>query len=766
MFQSLRKRNRKSRRNDNLRQRIRPMFEMLEQRTLLSAVHGVDAQNAVAHPTFKIEHHAGLSHDSTVAPTGLSPAQMQHAYGVDNISFSGITGDGTGQTIAIIDAYDDPNAASDLHNFDTRFGLPDAPSFTKLNENGGTTLPGVDTAAKPDTWELEESLDIEWAHVIAPRASLILYEANSPSFSDLMVHAANSARNNPTVTVVSMSFGGGEFSGETSYDSYFTTPTGHTGVTFTASTGDSGSPGGYPAYSPNVVAVGGTHLSVDSSGNWLGETAWSGSGGGRSTQEAEPSYQNSVQSSGRRDIPDVAMDADPNSGVPVYDTFDNGTSSPWIQIGGTSLASPMFAGVIAIADQGRLINGLTALNGRTQTLPMLYQASAASFHDITSGNNGGFSAGVGYDLVTGRGSPVASTLINALAGTPTAPATSAAFVRSDLTTQGNWTGVYGGDGYSDLNGPSSLPSYATVTASNQQAWTWAASTTDVRGLQTAAGSTSRLAACYYSPTSYTLDVSLTDGQSHQVALYMVDWDYTTRAQTVQVTDAVSGRVLDTQNVSNFNGGQWLVWNLSGHVKITLTCTGSYNAVASGIMFGAPSQVVSLPGSATYRATDTTTQGNWTGVYGADGYWDFTGPSALPAYAAVSSSGQQTYTWAASTTDPRALQTAAGSSSRLEACFYSPTSFTLDVNLTDGQSHQVALYMADYDTTARSQTVQVTDAATGAVLDTRSVSNFNGGEWLVWNITGHVKITLTCTGGYNAVASGIMFGPAQATKLAA
>ena len=123
-----------------------------------------------------------------------------------------------------------------------------------------------------------------------------------------------------------------------------------------------------------------------------------------------------------------------------------------------------------------------------------------------------------------------------------------------------------------------------MTASGQLSYTQAASTTDVRGLQTAPGSSSRLASCYYSADSFTLDLNLTDGKSHQVALYMVDWDSTQRAQSVTVSDATTGAVLDTRSLSNFHGGQWLVWNLSGHVQITLTRTGSYNCVASGLLF--------------------------------------------------------------------------------------------------------------------------------------------------------------------------------------
>src|SRR5579864_1763397 len=241
------------------------MIEPLEGRVLMSATAALPG---FAYPTFELAHPKanGLGAYDTAAPTGITPQHIRHAYGADAISFGGIAGDGSGQTIAIVDAYNDPNAASDLHNFDSAFHLADPPSFTQLNENGSATgLPGTDPTSSGDNWELEESLDIEWAHVMAPAANLILYEANSPSDSDLFTHALNSARRNPNVTVVSLSFGGDEFSGENSSDSLFTTPAGHRGVTFLASTGDTGAPGGYPAFSPNVVAVGGTTLTVDSS---------------------------------------------------------------------------------------------------------------------------------------------------------------------------------------------------------------------------------------------------------------------------------------------------------------------------------------------------------------------------------------------------------------------------------------------------------------------------------------------------------------------
>ena len=223
-------------------------------------------------------------------------------------------------------------------------------------------------------------------------------------------------RNQPAVSVISMSFGGSEFTSETDIDDYFTTPAGHQGITFLASTGDTPT-GGYPAMSPNVVGVGGTFLTVDSNNNYVGESGWSSGGGGISFVENKPAYQQGVvtQSSTKRTVPDVAMVADPNSGVAVYDSYDYPGSS-WVQVGGTSLACPLWAGVIAIADQGRATVSLQTLDGPSATLPMLYNLPASDFHDITTGSNGN-AAGPGYDLVTGLGSPIVDKIAYGFMGT-------------------------------------------------------------------------------------------------------------------------------------------------------------------------------------------------------------------------------------------------------------------------------------------------------------------------------------------------------------
>src|SRR5579863_10163470 len=386
--------------------------QQLEARTLLS---GNPAAQAAAIDLVRYDS-GSVVPNVTQAPPGYSPAQIKQAYGFNQISFNGTAGDGTGTTIAIIDAYDDPNIASDLHQFDLAFGLPDPPSFIKESQTGSTTsLPAVNSG-----WVTEIALDVEWAHAIAPGAKILLIEANSNNFSDLFA-AVYEAETTPGVNVVSMSWGGSEFSGEQYYDSYFVTPNGHVGVTYVASSGDTGAPTQSPSSSPNVVSVGGTTLNLGTGGNWSSETGWGGSGGGISTYESQPSYQHGIvtQTTAFRADPDVAYDADPNTGFGVYDSYNNGTTNPWGQWGGTSDAAPQWAALIAIADQGRAVAGESSLDGATQTLPMLYSMAASDFHDITSGNSGGspsYSAGPGYDLVTGRGSPYANRVVNDLVG--------------------------------------------------------------------------------------------------------------------------------------------------------------------------------------------------------------------------------------------------------------------------------------------------------------------------------------------------------------
>src|SRR5712692_11771447 len=240
---------------------------------------------------------------------GLTPSQIRHAYGFDALSCTSSNTCGSGQTVAIVDAFNDPNIQSHLNTFDSQFGLP-----TCTVSNGCLTIATPQGAPRTNRgWALEISLDVEWAHAIAPGAKILLVEAVTNSFANLFgaVDYASARAHQ-----VSMSWGGSEFSSEVSSDSHFQV----SGVTFFASSGDGGHGIIYPSASPLVVSVGGTNLNLDSSGNLLSETAWSGSGGGISKDETEPSYQTTYPipaTGGFRGNPDVSYNADPSSGVAI-----------------------------------------------------------------------------------------------------------------------------------------------------------------------------------------------------------------------------------------------------------------------------------------------------------------------------------------------------------------------------------------------------------------------------------------------------------------
>ncbi|MDX6469780.1 MAG: hypothetical protein QOF75_1583 [Gaiellaceae bacterium] len=323
---------------------------------------------------------------ATTSPTGLSPATIKSAY-----SFSTSSTAGFGQTIAIVDAYDDPTAESDLSVFSSQFGLPACTTangcFAKVNQNGGGSTPRKDAG-----WALEIALDIEWAHAIAPGAKILLVEASSNSNANLYA-AEDYAKAH--AAYVSNSWGGPESSGESATDAHFAAP----GVSFFVSSGDNGTPAEYPSASPNVVSVGGTTLNISGS-TLVSETGWSSGGGGCSAYETANPAQSAFGQygqagcSGKRATPDVSLDADPASGVSVYDTTNYQGQSGWFRVGGTSASSPMWAG--RSADAGIVVNAATVYG------------STIAYRDITSGNNGAPCL-VGFDLCTGRGSWIGST---------------------------------------------------------------------------------------------------------------------------------------------------------------------------------------------------------------------------------------------------------------------------------------------------------------------------------------------------------------------
>ncbi len=318
---------------------------------------------------------------ATSSPTGLSPATIKSVYGFTTSSTAG-----AGTTIAIVDAYDDPSAESDLNVFSSQYGLPACTTsngcFSKVNQTGGTSYP-----SKNAGWALEISLDVQWAHAIAPGARILLVEASSNSFANLLA-AEDYAKTH--AQYVSNSWGASEFSGESGYDGHFA----QSGVSFFVSAGDAGLPAEYPSASPNVISVGGTTLNFSGS-TFSSETGWSSGGGGCSAYETATSAQSGfggyaqVSCGGMRATPDVSLDADPSSGVSVYDTTRYQGQSGWFKVGGTSASSPMWAGRAAVS--GSAVSAATVY-GNTIT-----------FRDITSGNNGAPCL-VGFDLCTGRGS--------------------------------------------------------------------------------------------------------------------------------------------------------------------------------------------------------------------------------------------------------------------------------------------------------------------------------------------------------------------------
>jgi subtilase family serine protease len=438
-------------------QRVRPQLEELETRNLLSASTATPAVDPSATSTSQTAtsttnttttsttNSAWASQtaqpDVTATPLGATPnagsggyvyytpAQIRQAYGIDQTTLpNGQAATGAGQTIAIVDAYNDPNIANDLATFDAGYGLAAPPSFQVVRMNGVTQ--------SNSGWSYETSLDVEWAHAVAPGANILLVETPSNSYSDLLA-GVQYAASQPGVVAVSMSWGGSEFYNETSLDSSFTTPAGHVGgsglpggVTFVASSGDSGAWSGaqWPASSPDVLAVGGTSLYLDASNNYSSESAWLYGGGGYSHYEWEPSFQQGVQNSGWRTSPDVSYDANPYTGFVVYNSLDlpSGASGWWLE-GGTSAGAPQWAGIMALADQARAANGLGSLGNGQQEV---YSLPSSDFHPITSGTNG-YQATSGYNMATGLGSPIVNRIVADLAG----------LAGANSTTQ---TGLYSG----------------------------------------------------------------------------------------------------------------------------------------------------------------------------------------------------------------------------------------------------------------------------------------------------------------------------------
>ncbi|MER5533510.1 S53 family peptidase [Streptomyces mirabilis] len=329
-------------------------------------------------------------------PSGYGPSNLQSAYGLTSAAAS----NGSGETIAIVDAYNDPNAEADLAKYRSYYGLSACTTangcFKKVSQTGSTTsLPSSDAG-----WSEEISLDVDMASAICPNCNILLVEATSATMANLG-KAVNEA-----VTLgakyVSNSYGGSESSSDTSYDtSYFN----HPGVAITVSAGDSGYGAEYPAASKYVTSVGGTALSTSSNSRGWTESVWEtssteGTGSGCSSYDAKPTWQTDTGCS-KRTIADVSAVADPATGVSVYDSY--GVTAGWYTFGGTSASSPIIAGVYALG-------GTPSSSSYPASFPYA-SAGTSALNDVTSGSNGSCgssylcTAKSGYDGPTGWGTP-------------------------------------------------------------------------------------------------------------------------------------------------------------------------------------------------------------------------------------------------------------------------------------------------------------------------------------------------------------------------
>lgn len=342
----------------------------------------------------------------------------------------------------------------------------------------------------------------------------------------------------------------------------------------------------------------------------------------------------------------------------------------------------------------------------------------------------------------------------------------------DTKTQGYWKMNYGGDGYQIAGGASQTPSYVAIGFPGASAYTWAGETSDGRALQNGPGSIDRIASGYVGSygSPFSVNLNMVDGQLHRVGLYLLDWDNSSRVETITLTNADTGALIDSETFSNFQNGEYAAWNLSGNVNMRVTTVSGGSAVVNGIFFG-PSGTPPLPpqtgAMAMYHGVNAKTIGNtlggyWSDGYGTSGYMIAGGASQLPSNSQVSVIGALTYIWAGSTSDARALQTSPGplgTTTGIAAAWtqYPGNSFSIDVNTTGGN---VTLYLLDWDSTSRQETITIHDASTNALLSSVTLNDFQNGLYATWSITGNVVITVTpvasASGPTTPVVSGIFF----------
>jgi len=371
----------------------------------------IAAQSQVIIPTsslprtadFSVRAHSNFwicqSTTGSTAIVGETPSKIRQVYGLPPLGGSG--------TIAIVCAYHYPTALADFNVFSKQFGLPRETSKDPMAVKNKVlqvvyargTQPAVDAG-----WSMEACLDIQWAHAMAPNAKIVLVESASNTYVDLFqaVDVANAQSN---VKQVSLSWGGGEFSGETVWDSHMK----KAGVVYVAGSGDVGGNTIYPSVSQYVVSVGGTAINRNAKGVFTKETGWINGGGGPSLFVPIPSYQSSAKTvkakcGAYRGTPDISFNADLATGCAIYDSTPYSGLSGWIVVGGTSLSAPALAGILNLSHS---FNGFKPKSTNDQ-LTTIYKnlGKAQYFRDIVTGTAGTYSCTTGWDFITGVGSPL------------------------------------------------------------------------------------------------------------------------------------------------------------------------------------------------------------------------------------------------------------------------------------------------------------------------------------------------------------------------
>jgi len=348
-------------------------------------------------------------------------------------------------------------------------------------------------------------------------------------------------------------------------------------------------------------------------------------------------------------------------------------------------------------------------------------------------------------------------------------ANSATFVKTDTTPFGWWKGRYGGDGWDVPNFGTSYPSWATVVNGGSP-YTQTASTTDFRATQKPANSLDRANSFYYSSTNFTYEVTVTDGGTHQIALFFYDFDGG-RSIQIDINDGDTGSNLYTTTLAagsyaEPNPSIYYVWNISGHVKFVITKIAGPNGGINAIYFGPAGALPPASGSGSLYKVDTTTKGTWIGAFGADGYTIPQITPSLPAYVTLTEVGGNSYAWSASTTDVRAQQKPATPSDRVASLWYASSSQYADVAFTDAKTHRMTMYVWDQDA-SRGDTIELRDYANGTVYDSQNMPKPIAPSQIIWVVRGHltVRVGLNNTGGANQTAvNGFLFDTIPANAL--